>query len=144
MALVINKWMNVCTGPKVTYVPPALPEDEDSVFAHYQQGINFDKYDDIIVDVSGANPVPAIVVSFSEFLKQPILIYCTPVTTWPCFLAEFCWGSLVWIPAKKCQQVRLFKAHPSSEACHSDHLCWSRSHGLCSDRIWKNGTKMLV
>lgn len=73
--------MNVCTGPKVTYVPPALPEDEDSVFAHYQQGINFDKYDDIIVDVSGANPVPAIVVSFSEFLKQPILIYCTPVTT---------------------------------------------------------------
>ncbi|XP_051915180.1 probable ATP-dependent RNA helicase DDX4 isoform X1 [Hippocampus zosterae] len=51
--------------PKVTYVPPALPEDEDSVFAHYEQGINFDKYDDIIVDVSGTNPVPAI-LSFAE------------------------------------------------------------------------------
>ncbi|XP_061538759.1 probable ATP-dependent RNA helicase DDX4 [Phycodurus eques] len=51
--------------PKVTYVPPALPEDEDSVFAHYQQGINFDKYDDILVDVSGTNPAPAI-LTFDE------------------------------------------------------------------------------
>ncbi|XP_037101349.1 probable ATP-dependent RNA helicase DDX4 [Syngnathus acus] len=51
--------------PKVTYVPPALPEDEDSVFAHYQQGINFDKYDDIHVDVSGTNPLPAI-MTFQE------------------------------------------------------------------------------
>ncbi|XP_049611486.1 probable ATP-dependent RNA helicase DDX4 [Syngnathus scovelli] len=51
--------------PKVTYVPPALPEDEDSVFAHYQQGINFDKYDDIVVDVSGTNPLPAI-MTFQE------------------------------------------------------------------------------
>ncbi|XP_061692307.1 probable ATP-dependent RNA helicase DDX4 [Syngnathoides biaculeatus] len=51
--------------PKVTYVPPALPEDEASVFEHYQQGINFDKYDDILVDVSGTNPAPAI-VTFDE------------------------------------------------------------------------------
>ncbi|XP_061640701.1 probable ATP-dependent RNA helicase DDX4 isoform X3 [Phyllopteryx taeniolatus] len=51
--------------PKVTYVPPALPEDEDSVFAHYQQGINFDKYDDILVDVSGTNPASAI-LTFDE------------------------------------------------------------------------------
>ncbi|XP_057678472.1 probable ATP-dependent RNA helicase DDX4 isoform X2 [Corythoichthys intestinalis] len=51
--------------PKVTYVPPALPEDEDSVFMHYQQGINFDKYDEITVDVSGTNPPPGI-MSFEE------------------------------------------------------------------------------
>ncbi|XP_077370579.1 putative ATP-dependent RNA helicase DDX4 isoform X2 [Festucalex cinctus] len=51
--------------PKVTYVPPALPEDEKSVFAHYQQGINFDKYDEITVDVSGNNPPPAI-MTFDE------------------------------------------------------------------------------
>ncbi|XP_061910086.1 probable ATP-dependent RNA helicase DDX4 isoform X2 [Entelurus aequoreus] len=51
--------------PKVTYVPPALPEDEDSVFAHYQQGINFNKYDDIMVDVSGTNAPPAI-MTFDE------------------------------------------------------------------------------
>ncbi|KAF3857484.1 hypothetical protein F7725_009343, partial [Dissostichus mawsoni] len=36
--------------PRVTYVPEALPEDEESIFAHYEKGINFKKYDDIIVD----------------------------------------------------------------------------------------------
>lgn len=49
-------------GPKVTYVPPALAEDEDSVFSHYETGINFNKYDDILVDVSGTNPPQAILV----------------------------------------------------------------------------------
>ncbi|XP_037618186.1 probable ATP-dependent RNA helicase DDX4 isoform X1 [Sebastes umbrosus] len=51
--------------PRVTYVPPSLPEDEDSIFAHYEKGINFDKYDDIMVDVSGTNPPPAI-MTFEE------------------------------------------------------------------------------
>ncbi|XP_068165438.1 probable ATP-dependent RNA helicase DDX4 [Antennarius striatus] len=46
--------------PKVTYVPPTLPEDEDSVFVQCKSGINFDKYDDIVVDVSGINPPQAI------------------------------------------------------------------------------------
>ena len=50
-------------GPKVTYVPPPLPEDEDTIFAHYASGINFNKYDDILVDVSGLNPPQAIYVS---------------------------------------------------------------------------------
>ena len=49
--------------PKVTYVPPALSEEEDSIFAHYESGINFDKYDNILVDVSGSNPPKAIMVS---------------------------------------------------------------------------------
>ncbi len=53
-------------GPKVTYVPPTLPEDEDSIFAHYETGINFDKYDDIMVDVSGTNPPQAIMVRSAE------------------------------------------------------------------------------
>ncbi|KAF3706421.1 putative ATP-dependent RNA helicase DDX4 [Channa argus] len=51
--------------PKVTYIPPTLPEDEDSIFAHYETGINFDKYDDIMVDVSGTNP-PQAITSFDE------------------------------------------------------------------------------
>nr|ACV69940.1 vasa [Osphronemus goramy] len=51
--------------PKVTYVPPTLPEDEDSIFAHYKTGINFDKYDDIMVDVSGTNP-PQAILTFDE------------------------------------------------------------------------------
>ncbi|XP_072353119.1 probable ATP-dependent RNA helicase DDX4 [Scyliorhinus torazame] len=51
--------------PKVTYVPPPPPEDENAIFARYQTGINFDKYDDILVDVSGFNVPPAI-LSFGE------------------------------------------------------------------------------
>lgn len=46
----------------MTYIPPTLPEDEDSIFSHYKTGINFDKYDDILVDVSGTNPPQAILV----------------------------------------------------------------------------------
>ncbi|XP_008063984.1 probable ATP-dependent RNA helicase DDX4 isoform X2 [Carlito syrichta] len=52
-------------GPKVTYIPPPPPEDEDSIFAHYQTGINFDKYDTILVEVSGQDPPPAI-LTFEE------------------------------------------------------------------------------
>ncbi|XP_034720052.1 probable ATP-dependent RNA helicase DDX4 isoform X3 [Etheostoma cragini] len=51
--------------PKVTYVPPTLPDDEDSIFSHYESGINFDKYDDIMVDVSGSNP-PQAIMTFDE------------------------------------------------------------------------------
>ncbi|XP_059845381.1 probable ATP-dependent RNA helicase DDX4 isoform X2 [Hypanus sabinus] len=52
-------------GPKVTYVPPAPPEEEKTIFAQYQTGINFDKYDEILVDVSGINVPPAI-LTFDE------------------------------------------------------------------------------
>ncbi|XP_028372240.1 probable ATP-dependent RNA helicase DDX4 [Phyllostomus discolor] len=52
-------------GPKVTYIPPPPPEDEGSIFAHYQTGINFDKYDSILVEVSGHNAPPAI-LTFEE------------------------------------------------------------------------------
>ncbi|XP_032361791.1 putative ATP-dependent RNA helicase DDX4 isoform X2 [Etheostoma spectabile] len=51
--------------PKVTYVPPTLPDDEASIFSHYESGINFDKYDDIMVDVSGTNP-PQAIMTFDE------------------------------------------------------------------------------
>nr|AZK16209.1 vasa protein [Collichthys lucidus] len=51
--------------PRVTYIPPTLPEDEESIFSHYKTGINFDKYDDIMVDVSGTNP-PQAIMTFDE------------------------------------------------------------------------------
>ncbi|XP_059183787.1 probable ATP-dependent RNA helicase DDX4 [Centropristis striata] len=51
--------------PRVTYIPPTLNDDEDSVFSHYETGINFDKYDDILVDVSGTNP-PKAIMTFDE------------------------------------------------------------------------------
>lgn len=46
----------------MTYIPPPPPEEENAIFARYQTGINFDKYDDILVDVSGVNVPPAILV----------------------------------------------------------------------------------
>ncbi|KFO72426.1 putative ATP-dependent RNA helicase DDX4, partial [Cuculus canorus] len=52
-------------GPKVTYVPPPPPDEEQAIFAHYQAGINFDKYDENIVEVSGLDP-PAPLLSFEE------------------------------------------------------------------------------
>ncbi|KAK1800526.1 hypothetical protein P4O66_005747, partial [Electrophorus voltai] len=52
-------------GPKVIYVPPPPPEEEGSIFFHYETGINFDKYDDILVDVSGSNP-PKAIMTFQE------------------------------------------------------------------------------
>ncbi|KFQ00906.1 putative ATP-dependent RNA helicase DDX4, partial [Leptosomus discolor] len=52
-------------GPKVTYVPPPPPDDEQAIFAHYQTGINFHKYDENVVEVSGLNP-PAPLLAFEE------------------------------------------------------------------------------
>ena len=49
--------------PRVTYIPPSLPEDEETIFSQYKSGINFDKYDEILVEVSGTNPLPAIMVT---------------------------------------------------------------------------------
>ncbi|KAH0627947.1 hypothetical protein JD844_008543 [Phrynosoma platyrhinos] len=54
-----------CGGPKVTYVPPPPPDGEDAIFAHYQTGINFDKYDNILVEVSGLDP-PSAILTFEE------------------------------------------------------------------------------
>lgn len=47
----------------MTYVPPPPPDSEDAIFAHYQTGINFDKYDNILVEVSGHDSPAAILVS---------------------------------------------------------------------------------
>ncbi|NXJ00910.1 DDX4 helicase, partial [Psophia crepitans] len=52
-------------GPKVTYVPPPPPEDEQAIFARYQTGINFNKYDENVVEVSGLDP-PAPLLAFEE------------------------------------------------------------------------------
>lgn len=51
--------------PKVTYIPPSLPEDENTIFSHYGSGINFEKYDEILVEVGGSNP-PRAIMTFDE------------------------------------------------------------------------------
>ena len=70
----INKMvmmMNVCcdasAGPKVTYVPPPPPEDETSIFSQFQKGVNFDKFDNIQVEVRGRDPPPAIMVRINAY-----------------------------------------------------------------------------
>ncbi|XP_049633468.1 LOW QUALITY PROTEIN: probable ATP-dependent RNA helicase DDX4 [Suncus etruscus] len=68
-----NSWKSEAEGgesgdsqePKVTYLPPPPPEDEDSIFAHYQTGINFDKYDNILVEVPG-HDAPSAILTFEE------------------------------------------------------------------------------
>ncbi|KAL2294287.1 hypothetical protein Nmel_008012 [Mimus melanotis] len=52
-------------SPKVTYVPPPPPDDEQAIFARYQTGINFGKYDENTVEVSGLDP-PAALMSFAD------------------------------------------------------------------------------
>ena len=44
----------------MTYVPPAPPESEEEIFQSIQQGINFDKYDEIPVEVTGRDPIKPI------------------------------------------------------------------------------------
>lgn len=55
----------------MTYVPPPPPDDEQAIFARYQTGMNFDKYDENVVEVSGLDPPAALMVSellFSQFM----------------------------------------------------------------------------
>ena len=42
------------------YIPPAPPEEEDKIFATMAAGINFNKYDDIPVEVTGSDAPPPI------------------------------------------------------------------------------------
>uniref|UniRef100_A0A8D2J778 RNA helicase n=1 Tax=Varanus komodoensis TaxID=61221 RepID=A0A8D2J778_VARKO len=63
----------IFAGPKVTYVPPPPPNSEDAIFAHYQTGINFDKYDNILVEVSGLDPPPAIMAFEEANLCQTLI-----------------------------------------------------------------------
>ena len=47
------------------YIPPPPPEDEDTIFRTINAGINFDRYDEIPVEVTGRDP-PKNVNSFEE------------------------------------------------------------------------------
>lgn len=68
----------VCLGTEnkvapVTYVPPELPSNIDDLFQDApHSGLNFDKYDEIPVQVSGTDPVKSI----SSFEEAGILEQC--------------------------------------------------------------------
>ena len=47
------------------YIPPELPDDEETVFSSLAAGINFSKYDDIPVEVTGRDP-PTAINTFEE------------------------------------------------------------------------------
>ncbi len=55
------------------YIPPALTENEDEIFQSIEKGINFDKYDNITVEVSGRDPV-GFISSFDEAGLYPTFL----------------------------------------------------------------------
>ena len=58
----------------VTYIPPELPDDIDELFKDApHSGLNFDKYDDIPVQVTGKDPVNPI----KTFEEAGILEQCS-------------------------------------------------------------------
>lgn len=60
--------------PKVPlYIPPAPPEDEETIFAGIPSGINFSKYQNIPVKVSGNN-APRPIQSFEESGLRSLLL----------------------------------------------------------------------
>ena len=68
----------LCSGsgnrmPPVTYIPPELPSDINELFQDApHSGLNFDKYDDIPVKVTGKGSVSPI----SSFEEAGILEQC--------------------------------------------------------------------
>lgn len=52
--------------PPVTYVPPEPSEDEKDLFRTIAQGINFNSYDNIPVEVTGPGEVPSAIREFKE------------------------------------------------------------------------------
>lgn len=58
----------------MTYVPPPPPGDEQAIFARYQTGINFDKYDENVVEVSGLDPPAPLLVS--ELINLRVYVEC--------------------------------------------------------------------
>lgn len=61
-----DKEKNKLIKPKSTYIPDDPTEDDNEIFGnHISSGINFEKYDDIEVKVSGKNP-PKSINSFNE------------------------------------------------------------------------------
>ncbi|XP_009069521.1 PREDICTED: probable ATP-dependent RNA helicase DDX4, partial [Acanthisitta chloris] len=54
------------------YVPPPPPDDEQSIFAHHQTGVNFHKYDEHFVQVSGPDP-PNAIASFEDIDMNSLL-----------------------------------------------------------------------
>ncbi|XP_078353924.1 uncharacterized protein LOC144638600 isoform X11 [Oculina patagonica] len=59
--------------PPVTYIPPELPNVDELFQDAPHSGLNFDKYDDIPVQVTGKDPVPPI----STFEEAGILEQCS-------------------------------------------------------------------
>ena len=53
------------TSRQEVYIPPPPPEDENSIFKTINVGINFDRYDEFPVDMTGRDP-PHNISSFEE------------------------------------------------------------------------------
>ena len=62
----VNVFLHDTGGRKTElYIPPAPPDDEESLFTTMAAGINFDKYDEIAVEVTGRDP-PQNITTFEQ------------------------------------------------------------------------------
>ena len=60
----------------VTYIPPPPPETEEEIFQQgVLEGINFEKYDHIPVEITGADP-PRPINSFAEANFHQVGLFC--------------------------------------------------------------------
>ena len=97
----------------VTYIPPELPSDINELFQDApHSGLNFDKYDEIPVKVTGKE-IPSAIDTFEQ---AGILEQCS----------------------SNIKKAKIHETHAYPEACDPHCAGWQRFDGLRSNRLRKN------
>ena len=123
------------------------PKVERELFVNFATGINFDKYDSVVVNIEGDNiPPPLASVShhlFFSFLSSFLFLFFLLLrflTRSPCSNL-FAVRRGATLPAAEGQHhpERVLQTHPHSEARHSHCLAAEGPDGVRANRIWKDG-----
>ena len=72
------------------YIPPAPPEDEETLFATMAVGINFEKYDEIPVEVTGACMRACVCVCVCMFLYHNQVMVVKLTSWYNLWVHSFC------------------------------------------------------
>merc|ERR1719154_502728 len=140
-----RQWTNEEGEIKETYVPKADVVAEELFKMGISSGINFAKYENIPVSVTGDN-APIAIAQFTAAGLRPMLMEnvtkCgykipTPVqkNAIPIIMAG---RDLMAYADGECHQMWLQNPYPRPEERHPHHHGRERLDGLCSDRIWED------